>query len=412
MSAIGLLQRALRKYKQDGVRSFLKEGKYSFFESKPVRSVLRYQILEKNGMKPIVYDDLPELSQPVDTIWEVFDDDQRAAVPDPIPPKTRISKTRSFDQVETHSPVSPIVIEIRDCRLLHPFGLTLCEQGVLPETIAKSTSPSSRVGKALSKSVSDHGYREVDNFISGQYPDSLESLPVATPLLPLWGNYYHWTIECLPRLAGVERHQNKTGVKPTIIIPENPSSWMLESLELLGIDDDRLHPLEDHCTVDQLVVPTHPGPTVAECEWVRDQMHDAVDYPTIANDTANNRIYISRRNATRRRVKNEREVADLLRSRGFDRYVLEELSVSDQIALFANAEVIIAPHGAGLANIVYSEFSSIIELFGDSKKTTFYRLAELLGHDYQYTHNPTKFGDIVVNLERLEQCLTKAGLEE
>lgn len=403
MSTQELARRALRKYERSGVKSLWREGTYLLFESTPVRSVLSRRLLEANEIEPIGYEELLEIARSTGSYWHTFDDNDRIA--EPIPSKTRIPASRAFEDLETHTPIPPAVMEFPDCTLVHPFGLTLCDRGVLQETIAKSTSSSSRVDKALSKSVADHGYREIDSIVSGTYSNSFESLSVATPLLLLWGNYYHWTIECLPRLAGIERYREVTGKEPTIIVPEDPSSWMLESLELLGYDDYRLYRLEDHCTVNRLIVPTHPGPTPVECEWLRDTMHTAVDGSSTIDETADHRIYISRRNATRRRVKNEAEVVETLRYHGFKSYALEELSVADQVTLFSNAEIVVSPHGAGLANIVYSDSTSIIELFGETKKTTFYRLAALLDHDYHSFHNRTKYGDIIVDAEQLEQHL-------
>lgn len=398
-----LTKRAWRKYEQDGIKPLLQEGVYLLFESEPVRSLLGRRLLAGNGIRRIDYEELRKIAQSTDSFWHTFEEGGQEPIK-PIPSKVRIPKSRSFEQLQTHLPTSPAVMEVSNCTLIHPFGLTLHESSILQETIAKSTKSSSRIGKALSKSVADHGYRDINQIISGTESNSLESISLATPLLPLWGNYYHWTIEALPRLAGVERYEKETGEEPTIIVPEDPSSWMLESLELLGIDDDRIHQLDGHCAVDRLVVPTHPGPTPAECEWLRDRMQTTVNEST-ADRTDENRIYISRQNATRRRVRNEQEAVDLLQSYGFERYVLEDMSVSDQVALFSNAEFVAAPHGAGLANVVYADSATVIELFGESKKTTFYRLVELLENDYHCLHHSTRYGDLDINIEQLDSLL-------
>ena len=401
-----LTKRAWRKYEQDGIKPLLQEGVYLLFESESVRSLLGRRLLAGNGIRRIDYEELCKIARSTDSFWHTFEEGGKEPIK-PIPSKVRIPKSRSFEQLQTHLPTSPAVMEVSNCTLIHPFGLTLHESGILQETIAKSTKSSSRIGKALSKSVADHGYWDINQIISGTESNSFESISLATPLLPLWGNYYHWTIEALPRLAGVERYEKETGEEPTIIVPEDPSSWMLESLELLGIDNNRIHQLDTHCAIDRLVVPTHPGPTPAECEWLRDKMYVNIDKVSVSPEPINNRIYISRQSATRRRVKNEAEVVDMLGSHGFERYVLEDLSVADQIELFSNADMIVAPHGAGLANIIYSESSVVIELFGDSKKTTFYRLAELLDHEYHYLHNSTAYNDLVVDVNQLEELLLK-----
>ncbi|WP_369335025.1 DUF563 domain-containing protein [Halorubrum sp. F4] len=331
MSTMELVQRAHRKYEQDGAKSLWTEGKYTLFESKQFRSVLKNYLIDRNSVERIDYDDLCQIARSTSSFWNTFDDERWDSITEPIPTKMHVPETRSFDRLETSEPVSPAVMEIADCTLIHPFGLTLCKRGILQETIAKSAASSSRIEKALSKSVSDHGYREINNLITGTETNSLESLSIATPLLMLWNNYYHWSMECLPRLAGVERYRQETGNEPSIIIPEDPSSWMLESLRLLGIKEDQLHELETHCTVDRLVVPTHPGPTLAECQWLRDRMYQSAKESSTIDESMDHRIYVSRQSATRRRATNEDEVVEMLRSYGFERYALEELSVADQV---------------------------------------------------------------------------------
>lgn len=412
---LDLLRRARRKHDRDGLRSLSKEGLYHIFESRPVRKRICRRLLDQNDVTVIEQDELFSKARSNGRIWNTFTEnglhESVEETVQPIPDKTRIPASRSFADLERTLPTEPAVIEAHGCTLIHPFGLTLCDGGVLQETIAKSTGISSRTEKALSKSIIDHGYREVKALVSGQYSLD-ESIDVAAPLLMLWRNYYHWSLECLPRLAGVERYHRQMGIEPEIIIPENPSSWMRESLDLLGIDESRRHELNTHYMIGRLVVPTHPGPTPAECQWLRKKMYDGAGIITKNDSDSDNRIYISRRNATRRRVQNEEAVTEMLRSCGFTTYQLEDLSVEDQISLFANAEAVVSPHGAGLTNLIYSESTKVIELFGDSKKTTFHRLANILGHEYRYTTNTTKRGDLIVNLQSLREHLDELDLQD
>jgi len=49
-----------------------------------------------------------------------------------------------------------------------------------------------------------------------------------------------------------------------------------------------------------------------------------------------------------RRIINEHEVIEALATFGFVAYALEEMSFSEQVRLFSQAEMVVAPHGAGL----------------------------------------------------------------
>lgn len=65
------------------------------------------------------------------------------------------------------------------------------------------------------------------------------------------------------------------------------------------------------------------------------------------------RIYISRRKATKLRGYNEEELVEIAKKFGFNEVFPETMSVAEQIALFNNAEAIVAPEGAALSNLLY-----------------------------------------------------------
>jgi hypothetical protein len=52
---------------------------------------------------------------------------------------------------------------------------------------------------------------------------------------------------------------------------------------------------------------------------------------------------------------NETEVESGLKSYGFKTYLLEKMSLREQVILFAQAKIVIAPHGAGLTNLIFSQ---------------------------------------------------------
>jgi capsular polysaccharide biosynthesis protein len=65
-------------------------------------------------------------------------------------------------------------------------------------------------------------------------------------------------------------------------------------------------------------------------------------------------IYIARADAFKRRLVNEHEVVEALSPLGFRWVVLDGMALRDQVALFSRARCVVAPHGAGLANLVFS----------------------------------------------------------
>jgi capsular polysaccharide biosynthesis protein len=65
------------------------------------------------------------------------------------------------------------------------------------------------------------------------------------------------------------------------------------------------------------------------------------------------RIFLSRKNASGRRVFNEEEVIDVFTGFGFEVVHPEELSISDQISLFNQAEWIAGGSGAAFTNLLF-----------------------------------------------------------
>ncbi len=131
-----------------------------------------------------------------------------------------------------------------------------------------------------------------------------------------------------------------------------------------------------------------------------------------------NRILISRSKAKKRKVFNEEELLNLLEDYGFKKYFLEDLSLEEQIELFYDAEIVIAPHGAGLTNLMFSENVHVLELFaGEKIKPHFYYLCKSLNHNYKYIVNHEKKMDIVqkafqVNLSQVHEYLKSIDLSK
>ena len=96
-------------------------------------------------------------------------------------------------------------------------------------------------------------------------------------------------------------------------------------------------------------------------------------------------LFISRAKATCRRIINEEaDLLPLLGEYGFRRIFLEDLPLDQQIAAFASAERIIAPHGAGLAHLAFaSQGARVLEIFSNQDfRPLFFNLAMASGIEY------------------------------
>jgi len=85
-----------------------------------------------------------------------------------------------------------------------------------------------------------------------------------------------------------------------------------------------------------------------------------------------------------RRLRNEDELMQRIGGFGFRKVSLTGMPVREQIDLFSNASAIVAPHGAGLTNILFSPASAkIIELMPHTRVWPGFRvISAALGGNY------------------------------
>ncbi len=235
-----------------------------------------------------------------------------------------------------------------------------------------------------------------------------QSLPgVGASLMSQWCEvYYHWVTDALPRLRILEE---AGWVDAPLIVPKRLTSWQQRSLELLGIDKGRLRPYAGHhLRAERLVWPRPaavPGHTPQwVCRWLREQFAGSHRAPERS-------LYLTRRREQQRRVTNEDAIWELLKARGFELIDPGLLRFDEQVAVFAEAAVIVAPHGGALTNIVFGEGACVVELFEPSYvNPCYYVLAARSGHDYWYVVGaPEAGGNIRIDPSQLEATLAAAG---
>lgn len=182
------------------------------------------------------------------------------------------------------------------------------------------------------------------------------------------GNYYHWLLDSLPRLHLVE----EAGLWDEIdyfLIYSREQHFVMETLLALGIRSEQIIDLQTttHLRAQRLVLTSPVRGTGRHApRWAGEFMKDAFR-PLAATAARATRfsplVYVSRRDAAFRRVRNEAEVEALLAEYGFESYALTELSFREKAALFSGARAVVGPVGAGLANILFCpEGTPLIEL--------------------------------------------------
>ena len=181
------------------------------------------------------------------------------------------------------------------------------------------------------------------------------------------GNYYHWLLDSLPRLHLVEE-AGLWDETDYFLIYSREQRFAVETLLALGIRNEQIIDVKSatHLRAQRLLV-TSPvrGYGRHAPRWVGEFMKDAFGPTGVPTHPRrfSPYVYVSRRDAAFRRVRNEAEVEAVLAEYGFESYALTELSFREKVDLFAGARAVVGPVGAGLVNIMFCpEGTPLIEL--------------------------------------------------
>ena len=198
----------------------------------------------------------------------------------------------------------------------------------------------------------------------------------------LGSGYAHWLLDELPRLIALARE----GRTCDRLIVHAATPLSREALGRFQVAPEILEPRRySHYQCDQLIVPSLIGQPGCPTSRVVQLLAEFTSAQREASRPGRELIYLSRANARRRRVMNEAELEPWLTARGFVKVCTEELPWAEQIAVFRHAKVIVAPHGAGLANLVFCRPGTrVIELFNRAYVNgCYWRLSSIQGLDYR-----------------------------
>lgn len=101
-------------------------------------------------------------------------------------------------------------------------------------------------------------------------------------------------------------------------------------------------------------------------------------------------VLVSRADAAKGRgLADEDRVARRLGDLGFERVVLGRIPIAEQIELFHDARAVVAPHGAGLAHLLFADAVDVVELFPTPEVWPHYLLlSAVAGHRHRVLCGP------------------------
>ena len=190
-------------------------------------------------------------------------------------------------------------------------------------------------------------------------------------------NYFHFLYDSLPYL--ISYFELKKAIPDLTLLMQFPNpqknshySFVIEMLELIGINDTDIEILNSNIEYENIFVSTSYTHDFDSNLPPRKEIYDF--YQNISNKVLNicdketpKKIYISRRThlhndfsnigtnyTQRRKLVNEDELVDKLINNGYVEVFTEKLSTIEKIAYFANATHVVGCIGGGIANVLFS----------------------------------------------------------
>jgi capsular polysaccharide biosynthesis protein len=180
-------------------------------------------------------------------------------------------------------------------------------------------------------------------------------------------NYFHWMVEGLGGLLVAREFIPRDA---RVVVRLGLERFEAETLAAVGIAPDSVFVLPPERVVhfpELYVLPQTFTQRDALAPIVANALRGLVEVQ--ADSARPRRIYVTRKKAERRRIVNDDEVLMTLARHGFSEVSVEDLSVQEQIALFAQAEAVIGVFGAALTNAVFGAPGTLlIELQADFRK--------------------------------------------
>jgi len=198
-------------------------------------------------------------------------------------------------------------------------------------------------------------------------------------------------------LLGAFRARRMLGTTPPILVPDDLGERQRAFLEVIGLTDKDLIevPATGTVTVSKAFIPSRSFARDVKVKVGSDwrnlrflmEPEDTGAFNQEMQDRygggPRRRLFISRADASGRRILNEDAIMNRLTALGFERLVLAEMPVPKIVSAFANAEIILSPHGSGLTNILFSPpGAQVIEIDHPRSDFVAHGLSRALGQGF------------------------------
>lgn len=211
-------------------------------------------------------------------------------------------------------------------------------------------------------------------------------------------SHYHMLLEAIPLLL----HAIKFYPNLKLLLPVKYPKYLRLILETLRIDESRLilsdKPIK---TEKAILVPKHETSGFIPREDLDILRNFFEQYIDKTNNKYPDKIYISRTKSVNRQLVGEKNLEIELQNLDFEIVYFEELTLPEQFSYIYNAKVIVAPHGAGLANLIIAQpGTKVLEILSRNWFNTCYaKLAVQLGLEYTFAETKIVNNQTIVDVK-------------
>ncbi len=220
------------------------------------------------------------------------------------------------------------------------------------------------------------------------------SRAIAQPVLWVtddWSRgYFHWLTDVLSRLFVMRDWMDDL----VLLLPWGYQSldFVQASLPALGVKAVEFVGKDEVLRCRRLFLPTHTAPSGHYNEGIIRGVRELLlngcgAYGDAGYREENERVYISRGRAPKRRIVNEKTLSNIFTEFGFKTIYAEDLSFEEQVRTLSRARYLVSNHGAGLTNMLFMPSgSSVLELrhHTDCINNCYFTLASALDLNYFY----------------------------
>jgi capsular polysaccharide biosynthesis protein len=211
-------------------------------------------------------------------------------------------------------------------------------------------------------------------------------------------NYFHWLIEHLGRFWGIEQLSPAYDDLP-LLVDEGLHDNFIKMLSMVAPDRKIIYlKREATYSVGKLVVPSKlslmpmnlkMGESISWDDgvfspvlisYLREKF--GVEERVKANKNNRKALYISRKNISGRKLLNEEEIETFLVNCGFEVIEPQYMSFAEQLEVFSQAKIIVAPTGAAVTNLIFAPSNITVVIFYTEKFTFFANIAHLIGQKH------------------------------